>query len=146
MERTSITLDKDRSRGMASLKAAGVQAAFCDAVSIKIPGCTLLYISGKVALDADNQLVGRGSMRRQTEQVMENIKAALVAAGGTMDDVVRVRVYVTEHSPELLKEIHEVRSRYFSPGKLPASTLVRVSELVREGALIEIDADAVLPG
>jgi 2-iminobutanoate/2-iminopropanoate deaminase len=145
MERTSITLDRDRSRGMISLKSAGVAAALCDAVTVKIPGCTLLFISGKVALDGSNQLVGRGSMRRQTEQVMENIKAALEAAGGTMDDVVRVRVYVTEHSPDLLKDIHEVRSRYFKPDRLPASTMVRVSELVREGALIEIDADAVLP-
>ena len=46
---------------------------------------------------------------------------------------------------ETLRDIHDVRSRYFHEGKYPASTLVRVDQLVRDGALIEIDADAVLP-
>jgi enamine deaminase RidA (YjgF/YER057c/UK114 family) len=57
---------------------------------------------------------------------------------------VRVRVFVTELDPALLKEIHAVRAEYFSPGHYPASTLVKVSGFVREGGLIEIEADAVL--
>ena len=61
-----------------------------------------------------------------------------------MDDVVRVRVYVTQLDQPSLKEIHEVRSGYFRPGHYPASTLVRVDQLIRDGALIEIDADAVI--
>jgi enamine deaminase RidA (YjgF/YER057c/UK114 family) len=53
-------------------------------------------------------------------------------------------VYVTQLDPETLREIHEVRAGYFREGNYPASTLVRVVQFVREGALIEIDADAVI--
>ena len=84
------------------------------------------------------------TMGEQTRQVLENIKAVLEREGGTMDDIVRVRVYVTHLDQQSLREIHEVRSGYFRPGRYPASTLVRVAQLIRDGALIEIDADAVL--
>ena len=142
MRRTSITLDQDPSRGMPAL-GGKVPAVFCDAVKVEAAGCTFLYISGKVALDKSNRLVGR-TMREQTQQVLENIKTVLAHEGGTMDDIVRVRVYVTQLDAESLRDIHEVRSRYFTQGRYPASTLVRVDQLVRDGGLIEIDADAVL--
>jgi enamine deaminase RidA (YjgF/YER057c/UK114 family) len=61
-----------------------------------------------------------------------------------MDDIVRVRVYVTQVDAASLRDIHEVRSKFWTAGKYPASTLVRVDQLVRDGALIEIDADAVV--
>jgi 2-iminobutanoate/2-iminopropanoate deaminase len=83
-------------------------------------------------------------MREQTRRVLDNIKAILEREGGSFDDVVRVRVYVTQLDQQSLRDIHEVRSGYFREGRYPASTLVRVDQLVRDGALIEIDADAVL--
>ena len=64
--------------------------------------------------------------------------------GATMDDIVRVRVYVTQIDAGSLRDIHDVRSKFWTAGKAPASTLVRVDQLVRDGALIEIDADAVV--
>lgn len=54
------------------------------------------------------------------------------------------RVYVTQLDQASLREIHEVRQTYFTGGRCPASTLVRVDQLIREGAVIEIDADAVV--
>jgi enamine deaminase RidA (YjgF/YER057c/UK114 family) len=51
---------------------------------------------------------------------------------------------VTQLDQQSLRDVHEVRSSYFRQGRYPASTLVRVDQLVRDGALIEIDADAVL--
>ena len=143
MRRTSIDIDSDPSRGITAL-GNKVPAVFCDAVRVEAAGCTFLYISGKMALDKNNNLVGR-TMREQTTQVLENIKAVLAHEGGTMDDIVRVRVYVTQLDNESLKDIHDVRSKYFTKGKYPASTLVRVDQFVRDGGLIEIDADAVLP-
>jgi 2-iminobutanoate/2-iminopropanoate deaminase len=144
-KRTNIDLAKDRSRGIDALKGTAVPAVFCDAVRLELPGCALLYISGKVATDAEGRVVGR-TMKEQTRQVLENLKAVLEHEGGTLDDVVRVRVYVTQLDQQSLRDIHEIRSGYFRPGHYPASTLVRVDQLVRDGALIEIDADAVLPG
>jgi 2-iminobutanoate/2-iminopropanoate deaminase len=88
-------------------------------------------------------VVGR-SIKEQTRQVLDNLKAVLEHEGGSLDDVVRVRVYVTQLDQQSLRDVHEVRSSYFRQGRYPASTLVRVDQLVRDGALIEIDADAVL--
>jgi enamine deaminase RidA (YjgF/YER057c/UK114 family) len=143
MKRTNISLSEDKSRGMGALSAGGVPAVFCDAVRIELSECTLLYISGKTAVDQKHKIVGR-TMREQTEQVLKNIKTVLDHEGGTFDDIVRVRVYVTQCDQQSLREVHEVRAKYFKPGHYPASTLVRVTDLVRDGGLIEIDADAVL--
>lgn len=86
-------------------------------------------------------------MADQTRDVLEQIKAIVAGADGTMDDIVRVRVYV--ESPALtqtnFEAIHEARREFFDPGSYPASTLVEVESLIREGRLIEIDADAVVP-
>lgn len=143
--RRYIDLARDRSRGMEALRGTGVPAVFSDAVRVELPGCSLLFISGKVATDAEGRVVGR-TMKEQTRQVLENIKAVLEREGGSFDDVVRVRVYVTQLDQQSLRDIHEVRSGYFREGHYPASTLVRVDQLVRDGALIEIDTDAVLAG
>ena len=139
-----INLTADRSRGMASLSKDGTPAVFSDAVRVELSECTLLYISGKTPLDQNPRLVGT-TMAEQTEQVLKNIKTVIEHEGGTMDDIVRVRVFVTKLDPKSLHDIHEVRARYFSPGKYPASTLVGTTGLVREGGMIEIEADAVLP-
>lgn len=143
MKRTSINLTQDRSRGLEALKG-GVPAVFCDAVRIDLAECSMLYISGKTGIDVNGTMAGR-TMREQTAQVLENIKAVLEKEGGSFDDIVRVRVYVTQCDAQSLRDVHEVRARYFRPGHYPASTLVRVSQLVRDGGLVEIDADAVLP-
>jgi 2-iminobutanoate/2-iminopropanoate deaminase len=142
-KRTHIDLAKDRSRGIDALRGTAVPAVFCDAVRVELPGCALLFISGKVATDAEGRVVGR-SIKEQTRQVLDNLKAVLEHEGGSLDDVVRVRVYVTQLDQQSLRDVHEVRSSYFRQGRYPASTLVRVDQLVRDGALIEIDADAVL--
>jgi 2-iminobutanoate/2-iminopropanoate deaminase len=139
MRRRIVNLTDDPSRGVAALRGTDVPAVFSDAVRIDLPGCTMLYISGKLAVDARGAVVGR-TMGEQTRQVLESIKAVLAREGGTMDDVVRVRVYVSQLDPETLREIHAVRARYFREGNYPASTLVRVVQFVRDGALIEIDA------
>lgn len=144
MERTFINLARDRSRGIAALQGTGVPAVFSDAVRVQLKECALLFISGKVGIDESGKLAGR-TMREQTRQVLENIRAVLAREGGTMDDIVRVRVYATQVDSLSLRDIHDVRSEFWTEGKYPASTLVRVDELIRDGALIEIDADAVLP-
>ena len=143
MQRTHINLAKDRSRGIGALKESGVPAVFCDAVRVQLKECALLSISGKVGLTPDNTLAGR-TMREQTRQTLENIREVLVREGGTMDDIVRVRVYVTQLDSASLRDIHDIRSEFWTEGKYPASTLVRVDQLIRDGALIEIDADAVI--
>ena len=142
MDKTVIDLAAEKARGIEALKGTTVPAVFSDAVRIQLAECALLYVSGKLGVDAQGRM-GR-TVREQTRQILENLKAIVAREGGTMDDIVRVRVYVTQLDSQTLRDIHEVRSEYWSPGQYPASTLVRVDQLVRDGALIEIDADAVI--
>ena len=102
----------------------------------------LLFVSGQLAFDDDMNIVGAGDMRAQTRQVLLNIGKALTAGGATFDDVVRVQVFVTDLSD--FRAIHEVRLEFFDRCRLPASTLVQVSGLAHEDAMIEIDAVAVV--
>ncbi len=143
MQKTFINLASERGRGIEALKGTSVPAVFCDAVRVQLKECVMLFISGKVGMKSDNTLAGR-TMREQTQQTLENIREVLTREGGTMDDIVRVRVYVTQVDALSLRDIHDVRSKFWTEGKYPASTLVRVDQLIRDGALIEIDADAVI--
>ena len=101
----------------------------------------LVFISGMTARRPDGSIAGIGDITEQTRQVCENIKAAVEAAGGTLDDVCRVDVYV--RNMEHFEAIHKVRSQYFKP-PLPASTMVEVTKMVSPEYLIEINAIAVL--
>ena len=101
-----------------------------------------LYISGMLPVDAAGELVGNGDVIRQSEQVLDNIGAALRSAGASFDDVVRVGVYVRDMADR--ERINTVRRRYFGDSR-PASTLVEVSALAHPGALVEIEAVALLP-
>jgi 2-iminobutanoate/2-iminopropanoate deaminase len=89
----------------------------------------------------DGSIAGVGNIEVQTRQVCENIKAAVESAGGTLDDVCRVDVYV--RNMEHFDAIHKVRSEYFKP-PLPASTMVEVTKMVSPDYLIEINAIAVI--
>jgi reactive intermediate/imine deaminase len=101
-----------------------------------------LYISGMMPVDANGDLVGDGDVVRQAEQVLDNIAAVLRASGASFADIVKVGVYVTNMADRTL--INTVRRRYFGDAR-PASTLVEVSALAAPGALVEIDAVALLP-
>jgi reactive intermediate/imine deaminase len=113
---------------------------FSQATMIEAKG-RLVFISGMTARRLDGTVAGIGDISEQTRQVCENIKAAVEAAGGTLDDVCRVDVYV--RNIEHFQAIHQVRSQYFKP-PLPASTMVEVTKLVSPDYLIEINAIAVI--
>jgi 2-iminobutanoate/2-iminopropanoate deaminase len=102
-----------------------------------------LYISGMLPVNAAGELVDDGDVIRQTEQVLDNIGVVLHSTGATFDDVVRVGVYVRHMADREL--INTVRRRYFGDAR-PASTLVEVSALAHPGALVEIEAVALVPG
>ena len=115
---------------------------FSQATVVEASG-KLVFISGMTARRADGTIAGIGNITEQTRQVCENIKAAVETAGGTLDDVCRVDVYV--RNIEHFDEIHAVRREYFKP-PLPASTMVEVTKMVSLDYLIEINAIAVVQG
>ncbi|MBP2327884.1 enamine deaminase RidA (YjgF/YER057c/UK114 family) [Kibdelosporangium banguiense] len=102
----------------------------------------LLFVSGMTARNATGDVTGVGDITAQTHQVCQNLAAAVKAAGGTLDDIARVDVYV--RNMEDFAAIHSVRRQYFT-GVAPASTMVEVSKFVNKDYLIEINAIAVLP-
>jgi reactive intermediate/imine deaminase len=102
-----------------------------------------VYVSGQAAVDGQGKLVGAGDAVAQTRQVLENMKLALAAAGATLDDVVKVTVYLADRDDR--PRVNEVRKEYFKANK-PASTLIEINRFAIEGMLVEIEAIAVLPG
>lgn len=102
----------------------------------------LVFVSGMTARDSDGSVVGVGDVTAQAHQVCRNIAAAMRAAGGSLDDVARLDVYVRDIRH--FEAIHAVRRRYFT-GVPPASTMVEVSGFVNPDYLVEMSAIGVLP-
>jgi 2-iminobutanoate/2-iminopropanoate deaminase len=114
---------------------------FSQATMIEARG-RMVFISGMTARRAGGTVAGIGDPEAQTRQVCENLKAAVEAAGGTMDDICRVDVYI--RNMEHFDKIHKARRDYFK-APAPASTMVEVCKMTSPEALIEISAIAVLP-
>ena len=112
-------------------------------VAIDLGNCTLVIISGQVALDKSGNLVGKDDLVLQAEQVFRNIKECVTSAGGTMNDLVKLSYFMLDVGQ--IQKVREARDRYINTKKPPASTLVQVSKLFREDVLIEIEATAVIP-
>jgi enamine deaminase RidA (YjgF/YER057c/UK114 family) len=112
-------------------------------VVVAQPG-KLVYVSGQTAANASGDVVGKGDFRAQVTQVMENLKVALAAVGATMNDVIKLNFYVVNLKPDQVAVIREVRSKYLSAERPPASTLVGVTALAREDYMIEIEAIAAM--
>lgn len=101
-----------------------------------------VFIAGQVAFDASGTLVGPGDFRAQAQQVFENLKSAVEAAGGSFSNVIKLNVYIvdTAHLPQY----REVRDHYIDLQNPPASTAVQVAALFRPEFLIEVEAVAVV--
>jgi 2-iminobutanoate/2-iminopropanoate deaminase len=90
---------------------------------------------------ADGSIAGVDDIEAQTRQICENPKAAVEAAGGTMDEICRVDVYV--RNMEHFDAIHKVRREYFK-APAPASTMVEVCKMTFPDYLIEIGTIAAI--
>jgi enamine deaminase RidA (YjgF/YER057c/UK114 family) len=101
-----------------------------------------IYIAGQVAQDERGQLVGPGDFVAQANQVFENLKRALAAAGADVGDLVKTTVYVTD--PRYREALRDVRTKYLGDTPPPASTLVVVAGLAQPEYLLEIEAVAVI--
>jgi enamine deaminase RidA (YjgF/YER057c/UK114 family) len=123
-------------------KELSVPRFYSHAVSVA-GSAKVVFISGQVSWDANGKVVGKGDMRAQSEQVFNNVGAALGAAGAGWDDVVKMNGYMVGMHGERVSAYREVRSRYLKEGALPASTLVGVERLVDPELLLEVEVVAV---
>ena len=99
-----------------------------------------VYVAGMVARAGD-QVVGGSSMYEQARAVFAKIKHLMEAAGGRMDDIVKVTIFVTDIKRR--EEVWKARREAFT-GDFPASTLVEVRALAAPELLVEVEAVAVL--
>ena len=102
----------------------------------------LLFLSGTTAGDEHGRIVGPGDIVAQTRYIFQKLGRLLEAAGGGFEHIVQTTEYVT--TTEHYARTAAVRREVFG-GRFPTATGVIVAGLLREGALIEISAVAVLP-
>jgi len=111
---------------------------FVQATRVEASG-HFIYVSGLTSRNLDGSVFGVGDIRAQTGHILDNLKIILAQGGASLDDVVRVVVYITDMDD--FAAIHEIRAKYFA-GQRPASTMVEVSRLVHRDMKIEIEATA----
>jgi len=105
----------------------------------------IVYIAGQVAIDRAGNLVGKDDFRAQVQQVFENLKAAVEAAGGDSHSIIKLNYYCAESvDPARVPIVREIRDKYVNTATPPTSTFVVVKRLVRPEWLIEVDAVAVV--
>jgi len=103
----------------------------------------LIFVSGQVAMTPAGELVGKGDIRAQTEQVFKNLQAVLDAAGSGLDRVGKLTVLATRLEDRPV--IGEIRNRLFVPfGYIPASTFAVVASLANPDWLVEVEAVAAV--
>jgi 2-iminobutanoate/2-iminopropanoate deaminase len=108
---------------------------------VKVEPRELIFVSGQLARDKEGRIVGAGDMRAQLRQTLENVKAALEAAGASLSDLVRTNTYVTDID-EYFKHT-DVRMEYYNHA-MPTSTTVEVRRLAQPELMVEIDAIAAV--
>lgn len=101
----------------------------------------LIFVSGFTSRDKEGNVVGKDDIKVQTDNVLTNMKHILEEAGATMNDVVKMTLYIKDMN--MFDEIHEVRAKYFDK-PYPACAMLEVSRMVSPEHLIEIEAIAAV--
>ncbi|WP_162390533.1 RidA family protein [Spirosoma endbachense] len=118
--------------------------AFSQIVTVSSGSTQTIYLSGQVAMDQHNTLIGEHDLKQQARQAFENLQLALSSVGATTQDVVKINIYVKDYKPADASIISEAFRIAFPHENLPVSTWLGVQALALEGLLIEIDAIAVV--
>lgn len=108
-------------------------------------GGKTLHLAGQVAWDAKCNVVGGADLAAQTRQALANLGTVLKAVGCTPADIVRIRTYVVNHTPDKLGPVLGEVGAFFGSSPPPANTFIGVAALALPDFLVEIEATAVVP-
>jgi len=97
---------------------------------------TTVYISGQIPLDPNTMNLIAGDFTHQLQQVLTNLRSIAIAAGGSLDNIVKINIYLTDLNN--FSMVNEIMAQYFS-APYPARAVIGVAALPR-GAMVEIDA------
>ena len=104
----------------------------------------MVFISGQVAWNENREIVGKNDLKEQAGMAFKNLKTAIEAAGGSLENIVMLRLYIVNYQAENGAIISEVLRENFGTENPPASTWINVQGLANEDFLIEVEAQAVI--
>lgn len=131
-----------RERGNPDELFDSVQYGFSQAVAAT--GTRIVCVSGQVAWDSDQVLVGGGDLHAEATRALENLRIALHSVRAAPSDVVSLRIYIVDYDPGESQSITRALKAFFPAGGEPAATWVGVSCLANPDFRIEIEAMAVV--
>ena len=112
-------------------------------IAIATPG-KMVFISGQVAWDENLNLVGKDNLEEQTQKAIDNLTLAIEAAGGTIENIMMLRIYLVDYQQADGAVISSVLRRNCGNKNPPASTWLNVKGLANPDFLIEIEAQAII--
>ena len=117
--------------------------AFTNVITITGPAKTI-YIGGQDSINASGEIIAKGDIKGQTEQVLKNLQTALKAAGAGLEHIVKWNIFVVQGQPiePGLEAFQQVWGRRPNP---PTITMAFVASLANPDFLVEMDAIAVVP-
>ena len=115
---------------------------FAQVAIVPTPFGTAVHVSGQVAWDAEQNIVGAGDIGRQLEKSLENLAVALASAGATLDQVGALRLYIKQSHMHEGKAISGALRAMFGD-KLPCSTWIGVASLADDEFLVEVEPSPV---
>jgi len=119
-----------------------LQFGFSQVVSTE--GGRTIHCAGQTAWDKDMNIIGEGDFAAQARAVYENVRIALASAGAEPRDIVRMRTYIVDYTPDYLEPLGVETAAFFGDHLPPAATLIGVASLAMPEFMIEIEVTAIV--
>ncbi len=104
----------------------------------------MIHCAGQTAWDKDLNVIGDGDFAAQAKAAYENVRLALASAGAEPADIVRMRTYIVDYTPEYLEPLGIETAAFFGDHPPPAAMLLGVASLAMPEFMIEIEVTAVI--